>query len=194
MDKHMTDTNRETGLDGTSIVDLGQNPSFGHGSPIVPTLTKSMLLVDVGDGAGPGGARLMTSRELYLSQGHQPPGLRFEGACPWSEFCWPRAFERMSRTERLSLLGNAQHMAVTGAWVLYCLSNIVDVFDVAFQFDMVTEHKTFMHAVVDLVSDNDTDGDIEVTRGMGCRSGQSCDADRCSSLGHWGVGASAGVL
>ena len=42
MDKHMTDTNRETGLDGTSIVDLGQNPSFGHGSPIVPTLTKSM--------------------------------------------------------------------------------------------------------------------------------------------------------
>ena len=109
----------------------------------------------------------MTRRELYLSQGHQPSGLRFEGACPWSEFCWPRAFERMSRTERLSSLGNAQHMAATRAWVLYCLSNIVDVFDVAFQFDMVAEHKTFMHAVVDLVSDNDTDGDIEVTGGIG---------------------------
>ena len=151
LEQHRRDPKRVCGPDGSSFVDIAQTPSFSRGGPYFPTFTKNMLICDLGFIP----PRLVTSNEMYLSQGHAVPGLGLPRELT-DDFAWPGKYLELGRVERIKLLGNAQHMSTTGAWFLYCLSNIMPVGMSEFRFDAVAEdQRGFGTAVVDLTSEVD---------------------------------------
>ena len=97
------------------IVDLVQNIGFTPMGPMLPTITRHMELVDISRRHST--PRLLTSNEMYLSQGHPVmdrdlgssigPGhlTDKEGGMVWTQ-----TYNTLSRTERSRLLGNGQHL------------------------------------------------------------------------------------
>jgi len=153
LEQHRRDPKRLHGPDGSSFVDIAQTPSFSNGGPYFPTFTKNMTICDLGSTP----PRLVTSNEMYLSQGHPVPGLGLPDDVT-ANFSWPGKYIELSRFDRIKLLGNAQHMSSTGAWFLYCMSNIIPVGSSEFIFDPIAEARRLSnhtHAVVDLTSEGD---------------------------------------
>ena len=90
--------------------------------------------------------RLVTSSEMFLSQGHPimkaGPGSTVENL-PDNQgtLAWGTVYDSLSRKERLQLLGNGMHMVSTGAFLLWALSSLVHVDDLDFKFEFLGEHR-----------------------------------------------------
>ena len=122
------------------IVDVSQNVGFSAFGASFPTLTRHMLLTNLMDN------RLVTSNEMFLSQGHpvllHGPGSCFEGLpSEHSGLAWRNCYRELSRRDRLALLGNGQHIASTGCFSLWSLSNLIHVDDLDYDFDFIGEHR-----------------------------------------------------
>lgn len=138
-DKFMAKANEATDKSKPFIGDIAQNPRFTKSGPDVPTNTQNMILYDfVND-------HFMTSTEMFASQGHPVamtgPASRVGGLEQGSSLAWRSVYTQLGRKDRLSLLGNGQHMSSTGAFSLWLLSNLVHVDDLDFNFDCIGEHR-----------------------------------------------------
>lgn len=102
-----------------AIADLNQNLEYSGFSGNFPTMTRHMILYEFSR------RRLITSREMFLSQGH--PVLPVPGLDLTSRFAWSNAFGALTRKDRLSLLGNGMHMSSVGAFFLFVLSQLIHV-------------------------------------------------------------------
>ena len=54
---------------------------------------------------------------------------------------WKQTYNTLSRTERLSLLGNGHHLCSTGKFIIWVLSHLVRVDDLDFRFEFIKEHQ-----------------------------------------------------
>ena len=143
------------------FVDISQNVGWTSCGPSLPTLTRSMILCDIRT------KRLLSTSELMLSQGHpileSGPGSAVTGLpAGLGEFCWRSVYKQMSRRDRLSLVGNGQHLASVGAFALWVMSNCVHVDDSgAGNFDFFGEHRLWDHMLIQsgVVIDLDAESD-----------------------------------
>ena len=130
------------------LADINQNQGWTTTGPAVPTVTRNMILYEYNHD------HLMTSAEMLLSQGHpvmsHGPGAQV-GDLPdgHGRLAWRTAFDQPSRKELTALVGNGQHLASTGAFCLWVLSNLVHVEDLDFKFDCVGEHR-LAAAIIDV--------------------------------------------
>ena len=137
------------------LVDVMQNVGWSaSGVDMLPTLTRNMIMLDLQNKN-----RLMTSAEMFLSQGHpvmkQGPGAAVLGLPDQhSGLAWQECFDQLSRRERLAVLGNGQHIVATGCFVLWCLANLVHIDDLDYDFNFVGEHRA---ASAPEISDSDGD-------------------------------------
>lgn len=144
-------------LDGNvCIADLGQNVGWTSIGPRLPVLTRNMLLCDVRRD------RLITAGEMCLSQGHpvmaQGPGSHVVGLDDSDgSFAWRGAFQELSRRQKIALVGNGQHLASTGAFVLWVLSNLVHVDDLDMGFQFMGEHRLALGSGRIITIDDDSD-------------------------------------
>jgi hypothetical protein len=107
------------GLSGAYFSDLEQGPSFTSAGPTLATLTRKMTLWNHQL------QRPATGRELLLSLGvpsmeHGPRVGSAGSGCYYSS-----SLRTLSSSQVTQLCGNAMHMASMGAWVMYCLSNLM---------------------------------------------------------------------
>lgn len=61
---------------------------------------------------------------------------------------WPKVFRELSRRDKIALVGNGQHLASTGAFVMWVLSNLVHVDDLDYRFHFVGEHRLATETIV----------------------------------------------
>jgi len=66
----------------------------------------------------------MTGEECWLAMGHPVPGSPGVGKRGMRSPC-EAALRMTSQSSLVKLIGNAQNLVAWGAWVLYCLSNIM---------------------------------------------------------------------
>ena len=78
--------------------------------------------------------------------------------CPYSTFSLGAKYSQLSRNSRLFLLGNAQHMSSTGAWFLYCLTNITAAPEMGhdhFTFGLVADTRRLRSIVISIDSQSE---------------------------------------
>eukprot|EP00415_Alexandrium_ostenfeldii_P003685 UN3685 len=150
--------------DQAAFADLNQNPGQSTVSPHFNAITRNVAIYSWRN------KRLATTSETMLCMGllgsrEGPP----VGDC---NVYPPNAasYAEMSWRGRMSLVGNGQHFSSTGAFMMYCISNLVLVHDTITDLD----HPLQFHGDTDIDTDGDGDNKkyigkyIEVDHHSGC--------------------------
>ena len=119
------------------LTDLVQNVGWSAAGATFPTFTRNMILVDLQKPV----SRLITSSEMFLSQGH-PVGMCINGL-PFEQgsLAWQDHYNHLNRRDRLALLGNGQHIVSTGRFIMWALSNLIHIDDLDYQYKVLGEHR-----------------------------------------------------